>query len=336
MTKKEIISLIILILVVGYGAYKYLNREYSDTQSRYLLDTIVEISAKHDSKNINKQISMIFEEIQDFEKRFNEFDPESYISQINSSEQELFPMHPELYEMLVIADSLYQLTGGAFDVTIKPVWDLWDFGSDTAAVPPPEMIAEQLKLVGFDRIRYSETELYKPQGMQLTFGAIAKGYIFEKSLNKMRKRGYKQGFIDSRSSIAIFGEKLSPIVYISHPRHLDATIAHFRLKELSVSTSGDYQQFFLQDGKRYHHIIDAHTGYPTKACNSITVLHPSAAWADGLSTALFLMPIQEAIEYVNSSDKVDCIIYYEEDDKIKSLKSEGIKAMEFSETDDYS
>ncbi|MFA7543791.1 MAG: FAD:protein FMN transferase [Candidatus Cloacimonadaceae bacterium] len=331
MSKKEIVSLIILVLVIGYGAYKYITREYSDTQSRYLLDAIVEISGSSANKNLSARIASIFELIAEFEKNYNEFAEDSYISRINNSDEEEFDMQPELYDMLVIADSLYKLTDGAFDITIKPVWELWDFQSENPELPDAKLIQEKLQFVGFDKLKYDQEKLYKPKGMQLSLGAIAKGYIFEKAQKQMQDKGFTRGYVDSRSSITLFGDKVPPIIYITHPRKPDATIAHFRLQNLAVSTSGDYQQYFELEGKRFHHIIDAHTGYPVEAVYSVTFICDSPAWADGLSTALFLMPPEQAMDYVAADPNINCVIYYEVEGEIKSLKSAGMQALELKE-----
>jgi len=331
MTRKEIVSLAILILVISYGAYKYITREYSDVHSRYILDTIVEISAGSNSKNVTQNIFSIFDFIQVFEEKFNEYEADSYISRINNSDDEEFQMDSDLYEMLVIADSLYRITDGAFDITIKPVWDLWDFNRQDPLPPDSLLIAAELKKVGFDKLYYDQEKLIKPRGMQLSFGSMAKGYIFDTASALMQEKGLKHGFINSRSSITFFGEQMHPIVYITHPRKLDDTIASFRINNQSVGTSGDYQQYFEHEGRRYHHIIDAHTGYPVESVFSVTVIHPSAAWADGLATALFLMPPEKALDYVTGSKDTNCVIYYRQDDSIVSLKSAGMKALDFSE-----
>lgn len=331
MTRKEIVSLIILVLVISYGAYQYITREYSDTHSRYILDTIVEISASSNSKGVTANILSIFEFIQDFERKFNEFDEHSYISSINSAQSEEFPMDADLYAMLCIADSLYHVTGGTFDITIKPVWDLWDFKAEEPLPPDPELLQQELQKVGFERLYFDQDKLIKPRDMQITLGAIAKGYIFAKASVLMQEKGLKRGFINSRSSISFFGEEMQPIVYITHPRKVDDTIASFKLLNQSVGTSGDYQQYFEHDGQRYHHILDAHTGYPVQDIFSVTVIHPDAAWADALSTALFLMPPEAALDYVTQHEDINCVIYYRQDDAIVSLKSTGMKALNFTE-----
>jgi thiamine biosynthesis lipoprotein len=331
MNRKEIFSLLILIVVVSYGAYKYFTREYTEIRSKYLLDTIVEISATSKSKNVSSEIEKTFNFIQDFESKFNEYDPTSLLAKINSSEEEHFVMDPDLYELLVIADSLWQMTDGSFDPTIKPVWDLWNFGAEEPAIPDSLLMKAELEKVDFSRLVYDKEQLYKPQGMQITFGALAKGYILDKALDYMKQSHLLKGFINSRSSMAFFGYKISPLVYIQHPRKADDSIASFKVNNLSIGTSGDYQQYFEEDDQRYHHILNAHTGLPVQNIFSVTVVAEKAVWADGLSTALFTLDPQQALEKVRTMPNTNTVIYYLQDDAIFSLKTEGMKSLNFNE-----
>lgn len=331
MTRKEIFSLFIVIAVVSYGAYKFVTREYTETKSRHLMDTIVEISATSKNKNVGKDIEAIFQMITELEAKLNEYDDESYLGKINSSDDEVFEMDSDVYQMLKIAELLYEITGGSFDVTIKPVWDLWAFNSPDAAVPDSLLIKEKLKLVGFDKLRYDENKLFKPKGMQLTFGAIAKGYIIDKAIDFMQERQITKGFVNCRSSMSFFGYKISPLVYIQHPRKQDESIASFRINNLSVGTSGDYQQYFEIDGKRYHHILNSKTGMPVEHIFSTTVIAPKAAMSDGLATAIFTMNPEKALEKIIAMPQTNVVIYFEQNDANVSLKSEGIKELDFSE-----
>lgn len=331
MTKKEIVSILILVCVIGYGLYRFITREYTETKSQYILDTIVLVSASSSQKNVGKQIDSVFTYIKKLEAKFNEYDSNSMIWQINNSDNEKHPMDADLFAMLVIADSLYQLSGAAFDITIKPVFDLWHFEADSLSVPDSLLIKETLNYVGFDKLTYDQDYLYMPKGMQITLGAIAKGYILDRAHEYMNSLALNKGFINCRSSITYFGSKLPQLVYIQHPRKLDDYIASFKLKNLSIATSGDYQQFFEQDGQRYHHILSPFTGYPVKNVYSVTVIHPSAAWADGLSTALFVMPPNSAAEVVNAIDFCDAIIYFDQEDTIVSLKTNGMKNYDLAE-----
>jgi thiamine biosynthesis lipoprotein len=141
----------------------------------------------------------------------------------------------------------------------------------------------------------------------------------------MLKLGLKSGYINCRSSMTFFGSAIPEVVYIQHPRKTDDHIASFRIMNQSVGTSGDYQQFYELDGVRYHHIISPFTGYPVENVHSVTVLCKDAAWADGLSTALFLMPPEKAIEALKTIPDSNAIIYYSKDGELVSLKTVGMK-----------
>jgi thiamine biosynthesis lipoprotein len=323
--------MIILLGVITFGAYNFITREYSDIRSKYILDTIVEISASSKSKTISSDIESVFAYIASLQKKLDEYDPQSLISQINSSEEEHFEMDPDIYELLKISEELYDLSEGSFDPTIKPVWDLWDFAAEEPSPPDSIQISQSLQKVGFSRLSYDHDALYKPSDMQITFGAISKGYILDKAKAFMQEKGLSKGFINSRSSMCFFGYKISPLIYIQHPRSSDESIASLKIPNQSVGTSGDYQQYFEHDGDRYHHILDAHTGYPVRNVFSVTVISDTAAIADGLSTALFTIDPDIAMQIIGLREDTNAIIYYLQGDSIVSLKSEGIKNLHFKE-----
>ncbi len=340
MKRKEIISLIILVLVIGYGAWQFFHSSFTQTKSKHLLDTVVSITATSKSKNVGSLIDSVFVYIESLQDKLNEFDSNSLLWQINHSQETKFPMDADLFELLVLSDSLYQLSDGKFDPTIKPVLDLWGFASSDqqlsdslqTAVPDSLSLANELHKVGFSKLRYDQNSLYKPPQMQLTFGAIAKGYILDKAAQKMKELDILSGNIDCRSSMTFFGAKLPQLIYIQHPMlSKDDFIASFKILNSSVGTSGNYQQFFEVDGVRYHHIIDPHTGYPVQHIYSTTIITASAAWADGLSTAFFLMPPQKAIDIARSKADCDAVIYYEQDGNPVSLKTMGMKQLSFHE-----
>ncbi len=340
MSKKEIYSLLILLLVFGFAAWQYTHSSFTETKSQHLMDTVVRITATAKNKNVGTLIDSVFAYISRLDKKLNDYDPQSWISRMNASGSTSYPMDPDAYQILVIADSLYKMTGGAFDPTIKPVYDLWGFSSQTptvvdslpAAIPDSLMLADALRTVGFGKIRYNEKNIYKPTGTKLGFGAIAKGYILDRAKEYMQSLGITSGFIDCRSSMVLFGDKIPQLVYIQHPRlSMTDHIASFKIKNLAVGTSGDYQQYFDIDGKRYHHILDPRTGYPVPSIYSSTVIHPSAAWADGLSTALFLMEPNRAIAAIKNIADCNAIIYYEQAGSPVSLKSLGMKDLSLDE-----
>lgn len=339
MNRKEIVSLIVLFLVISWGAWRYFNRSYTETKTRFLLDTYVEISASSKNKNVGKDIESVFDYIEKLEAKLDEYDDDSWISKFNKLSKGTMEMDPDAYEILVLADSLYQLTDGKFDVSIKPVFDLWDFGGEqisiedsTVASPPDSMeIKHQLTKVGFNRLRFNNHQITKTDSLQLSFGAIAKGYILDKAKDYMLSIGLTKGYISCRSSMILFGSSIPQVIMIQHPRKPNEEIASFRMDNLSLGTSGDYQQYFEYQGRMYHHILDSKTGYPVENTYSVTVVHPSAAWADGLSTALFLMEPVKAIELIKTIPQANAVIYYNNNGTTVSLKSKGMQELGLKE-----
>lgn len=332
MKRKEITSLIILIVVISFGLYRYLTRSYTAEKSQYLMDTIVKVSGTSKSKDINPKIDKVFDYIKRLEVDLNEYKEGGWLWNVNNTNSYRYPMNPDAYQILLMADSLYRLSGGSFDITIKPVFDLWQFNSANPQKPDTLLVKKTLEEVGFNKIKFDDKYLYKPEGMQFTFGALAKGYIIDKARNYMKSLDLEKGFIDCHSSMTFYGNTMLPeIIGIQHPRKMNDIIATLQVKDTSVGTSGDYQQFFEIDNVRYHHILDAHTGYPVRNIYSVTVLNPSAMLADGLSTALFLMNPETAIEKIKDIPNTEAIIYYQKNNTILSLKSKGIKKIIQSE-----
>jgi thiamine biosynthesis lipoprotein len=332
MNRKEIVSLLILIFVVVYGLYRYLNRSYTIEKSQFLMDTIVKISATSKTKDVNSNIDKVFEYIRVLEQDLNEYKDGGWLWEVNNIDKPRYPMNSDAYNILIMADSLYRISNGMFDITIKPVFNLWKFDSEVPQLPNDKEIEINLKKVGFDRITYDKNYLYKPAGMQLTFGALAKGYIIDKAKEYMLSLNLTKGFIDCHSSMIFYGDNILPeIVGIQHPRKMNEIIATLQLKNIAIGTSGDYQQYFEVNGKRYHHILNAKNGMPVDSAFSVTVLHPSAMVADGLSTLLFLMNPEKAIELIKQTPNAEAIIYYQKNGGIVSLKSQGIKALIFNE-----
>ncbi len=324
MNRKEITSLIILILVISYGFYRYQHRHYTEKQSRILMDTVFDITATSQDKNIKVVVDSTFELIARLDNKLSNYKTDSYLWKINHSDQETFSMDPDIYAMLVVADSLYKISHTMLDVTIGPVTNLWDY--DSPHLPNPDSLKIALKLVDFSKIKYTHETLYKPKGYQLNFGCIAKGYAVDKAVEYLKKYGVKSGVVDCRSSIRIFGQEKEPfVVGIQHPRKANEVIGELTLHDQSIGTSGDYQQFFELDGIRYHHILDPHTGYPYESTISVTVIAPNATMADGLSTALFVMSPEEAINYAKDQPNTEAVIYYMSKDGIVSLKTTGMK-----------
>lgn len=194
--------------------------------------------------------------------------------------------------------------GGAFDVTIGPLMDLWGFGKTEQHVPSDEEINRALGLVDYNKVqvdRNNMTVLLSQPGMGLDLGGVAKGYATDEAVKVLREMGIQHAMINAGGNVYALGSKPdgSPWrVGVQDPRGAKGIIAILFLKDQAAVTSGDYQRYFEQEGVRYHHIINPSTGKQARDVMQTTVVTKSATDADILSTTLFVLGAENGMNFV--------------------------------------
>jgi len=205
---------------------------------------------------------------------------------------------PALLELVVRALALTRDTDRAFDPTWAALWDLWDFRAIPPRLPAPADIAARLPLVDATAVtvdRAAGTLALHHPGMKLGLGAIAKGYALDRAAERLLAAGTDRFVLSAGGQVSVYDAAGSPVlVAIRAPRAPGgAPLATVALTAATaprtVSTSGDYERFFVVDGIRYHHVLDPRTGRPSTAAQAATVVGPDGALADGLSTALMIL-----------------------------------------------
>ncbi|WDE96176.1 FAD:protein FMN transferase [Lentisphaera profundi] len=245
------------------------------------------------ASNVRNEMLEIYAKINDSLSLYQE---DSEISQINKSAHlEPVKCSDLLWENVILAKTMYDLTEGNFDVTVGPLMRLWGFYSKQGNAPSEEEIDEVLKKTGFDKLvldPVNKTVFFKVKGMVLDFGGITKGYAVDKVAELLIERGYKRGLVDLGGNIRVLGE--SPPdrdaypMGIRDPRNKAAQITRVEMLNNAIATSGNYERYVTYKGVRYPHIINPKTGRPQMGVDSVSVLCPEAVYADALSTALFL------------------------------------------------
>ena len=206
-----------------------------------------------------------------------------------------------------------RMTDGAFDVSIGPLVDLWGIGTEYAAVPPEEEIAERLELVDYRKVRLDAEEqtIYLPEeGMGLDVGGIAKGYAAEEVARILREEGIEHALLDFGGNILAIGVKPDGSrwkIGIQNPQESRGEfLGIVEDEEMTVVTSGDYERYFEKDGVRYHHIINSRTGYPARTgLSSVTIVADDSTEADTLSTAVYVMGVERGSELIESLDGIE-------------------------------
>ena len=236
----------------------------------------------------------------------------SEIYRINSREETV--LSPELSEILQTCLTVSEKSGGAFDVTIGALARLWNMDAwatdrEKVQLPKKEQVLEALSLCGYEKLsegNFSRKEeapasLSLPDGMQLDLGAVGKGMALDEIARLLAGREEVTGAVISvGGSILTYGEKpdkSSFKVAIVNPSDTASNIGYLKLQgQWCISTSGDYERFVETDGKKYHHILDPHTGFPSESgVSSVTILSKNGLLSDALSTACFVLGAEEGI-----------------------------------------
>jgi FAD:protein FMN transferase len=254
-------------------------------------------------------------EIDRIERLISSWDQASETSQVNQmAGKKAVKVTKELYDLVFRAKAIAQLTNGAFDPTYASVDKIWTFDGRDVEQPNTEIISASVSKIGFDKIAFDplESSLYLPlQGMKIGFGAIGKGYAADRVKSLLQKQGVAAGIVNASGDMSAWGIQPNGNpwqVGLINPKNKDKVFAWFPVKDQAVVTSGDYEKFVLINGKRYGHIINPKTGFPSQGVMSCTVFAPKAELADALSTALFVMGVETGIDFINQLNQVEAIM----------------------------
>ncbi|MCE9555028.1 MAG: FAD:protein FMN transferase [Planctomycetes bacterium] len=245
--------------------------------------------------------------IERLEAQMTVYRADSEISTINrEADTEPVVVEPRLFDLLLRSVELWRRTNGAFDITAGPLSEVWGFARRQGRMPQPQEISEAMECVGSQRLLLNESELtirFEREGVQINLGAIGKGEALDQAAAVLQKDGIGDFlFHGGQSSVLARGSRAGSgdggwTVGLIHPLHPQRRIGQIRLRDGALSTSGSGTQFFTHRGRRYGHILDPRTGRPAEGMLSCTVIAPTAAEADALSTALFVMGPQAAAEW---------------------------------------
>lgn len=269
-------------------------------KSRLSMDTIVTITVASSSETAAEAaIEKAFTETERLAALLSYFSENSEVTAINrSAGVRPVVVSRETFDLVEKALYVSEKTGGAFDITVGPLMDIWNFHD--GVLPPDSAVQAKRMLAGYrdiklDSVRKSVFLMRK--GMKIDLGGIAKGYIADKVVEVLKKTGIKAGVAAMAGDIKTFGKKPDGKPWkigVKNPRPLakdaDADIlAAVSFYDSAISTAGDYERYFIKDGIRYHHILDPKTGYPAGGCRSVSVIAADGVIADGFDNGIFVL-----------------------------------------------
>jgi FAD:protein FMN transferase len=283
-------------------------------QSRILMGTSVEITVSRvEPKTAEEGMEAAFQEVERINRLMSHYRPDSEVSQISRhAGQKEVRVSPETLEVIERALYFSRLSDGSFDITIAPVFRLWNFRE--GKIPEEEVLKENLERVDYRKIKIDRgrsTVFLEGPRMEIDLGAIAKGYAADRACAVLKKSGIGNFLVNAGGDLKVGGKKekgLSWTIGIQHPRLPSEFIAKLKPEDAGLATSGDYEKSFVIDGERYHHILVPSTGMPARECQSVTILAPSAMDADALATTVFVLGPKKGFALIEKMPGVHAII----------------------------
>ncbi len=273
----------------------------------YMMDTVVEY--KLYGEKAEEARDAFLEYLGQFEQRISRYLEDSEISRINQSagEETFIPVSEDTFALLARSVGFSTQSDGVFDITIAPLTESWNVVAEDPKIPPDEEIQSLLELVDYRDIQLDaqhQSVRLAREGQKIDLGGVAKGFACSQLRQIGEKIGLTSGYVSIGGNIMVIGEKPdgTPFKFgVRDPRgSANDYIAVMILPNSTMATSGDYERYFIQDGVRYHHILDPATGYPAQTdLLSVSVVSEDGAYADYMSTYLFIKGKEYVLAHLN-------------------------------------
>lgn len=317
---KQIVKRIIAILMVVFISLSLTacgNNNQQYTRTDFMMDTVMQVTAY--GKNAKKAVDESMEKLKEIDNRMSSQKNGSDVEKINKNAGKKYvKVNPETFYVIKTALKYGKISGGNFDITIAPLANLWGIGTNHARVPSESQIKEVMKYINYRDVLLNAKDYevkLKKQGMAIDLGGIAKGYAADEIENIMKKNGIKHALINlGGSSVYMYGSKPDGSnwnIGIQDPfGDKGKYFAIVSGKDMLIDTSGNYERYFIQNGKRYHHILNPFTGYPAESgvvSTTIVSTNIKSIDADALSTITFILGVEKGMKLIESMPGVDAI-----------------------------
>ncbi|MDV3547047.1 FAD:protein FMN transferase [Elizabethkingia anophelis] len=316
------IRITLLLCTISISAQVQRSRLITLMGSRFQI-TLVDKDSISAERNIDKAVA----EITRIENLISEWRPETQISQVNQNAGiKPIKVDREVFDLTKKGLYFSKLTDGAFDISIVAMDKIWKFDDSMDELPSEQAIKESVRNVGYRNIILDSTNstiFLRNPGMKIGFGSIGKGYAADKTRDLMKSMGVKAGIIDASGDISTWGTQPDGkpwAIGINNPfnDHKMATILYF--KENSVTTSGSYEKYAEIHGKRYSHIMNPKTGYPSTGLTSVTITGPNATMANGFSTSVMVLGEKEGLKLLKQFPEYHYLLITDKGKIVKNIK----------------
>jgi thiamine biosynthesis lipoprotein len=282
------------------------------TQTENIMGTRCSVELwSEDRQKGEAAMASVFADMHRIDRLMSTWKEDTEISRVNrEAGKHPVQISPELFRLLQVSVEYSELTRGAFDITYASVGYLYDFKKGVH--PDQKAIEAALPGINFRHMKLdpkTTSVFFTRPGMRIDLGGIAKGHSVDRGIEILRKQGITRAMVNAGGDTRIIGDRFGKpwVVGVRDPDHEGKVFLRLPLTDTAFSTSGDYERYFDEDGKRFHHIIDPKTGDSARKCRSVTVISANATRTDALTKSVFIMGPEEGIKFIDTLPDVDAV-----------------------------
>jgi thiamine biosynthesis lipoprotein len=298
-------------------------------QDAAIMGTAVAVQLWYDDDAKGRALTQaVIDEMRRIDKLMSTYKPGSELSRLNArAASEAVPVSTELLALIQRALEFSPITDGAFDITYASAGQYYDFRKRIH--PSEAQLAQAVPAIDYHHVLVDsehETVRFSQAGVRIDLGGIAKGYAVDRCVALLRAAGVESAMVNAGGDTRVVGKhwKQPWMVGIRDPRHKDGMVTLLPLEDAAISTSGDYERYFEQDGVRYHHILNPRTGTSSSGVRSVSIIGTDATTTDALSTGVFVMGVDAGLRLVNSLPDIEAVII---DNQGKMFYSSGLEQL---------
>ncbi|GAA0114618.1 FAD:protein FMN transferase [Clostridium senegalense] len=324
--KKYSFTFVILSILFLVGCSKTPSEPLSRTE--LIMGTVCTVQI-FDSKD-SSILDECFNKLTDLENLVSINKENTELDKVNNmSGKSAVSVSNDTYNIIKSGISYSSLSNGNFDITIGPIVKLWGIGTDSARLPSDTEINEKKSFINYKNVILDDsnkTVFLKNPNMIIDLGGIAKGYAADALTDILKKHNVNSAMINLGGNLYILGNKEDGNKWrigIQDPNDSNSTVGNLLVNDKSIVTSGVYERFFEENGKKYHHILNPKTGYPYENdLLGVTIISDKSVDGDALSTTTFALGCDEGLKFINSLENIDAI-FITKDNEI--YLSDGLK-----------
>ena len=302
--------------------------QVQQTKTTDLMGSVFQITiVDKDSISADKNIKKVIAEIDRIENLISEWRPQTQISEVNQNAGiKPIKVDREVFEITKKAIWFSEISNGAFDISIVALDKIWKFDGSMEALPSKAAIRKSVEKVNYKNIildTKNSTIYLSKEGMKIGFGSIGKGYAADKGRELMQSLGVKAGIINAAGDIATWGKQLNGqpwLIGVNNPFETGETIEILEfIENNAVTTSGNYEKYAEIADKRYSHIINPKTGYPSTELTSVTIIGENAEMCNGFSTSMMVLGLKKGLKLIKQFPDYHFIILTNKEEIIKNF-----------------